>query len=146
MGKITSVSDEGLTFSTGQVLKDIDTILYCTGYLFSFPFCQSTDEPWSKHPLTVPPPTLNKLVESSDSIMSSSGLRVHNLDEYSLFYVPDPTVMISCLAMQVIPFRKYACLTNLIIAVLAQTHARVAATKVKLICVDFSNRTIVVKG
>ncbi|CZR56739.1 related to flavin-containing monooxygenase [Phialocephala subalpina] len=39
------VDGRGVRFEDGRVEKDIDAIVYCTGYLYSFPFFKSLDPP-----------------------------------------------------------------------------------------------------
>jgi hypothetical protein len=83
--------------------------LYSTGFYFSFPFLRSSDAPWSTHPVTRPPPTpipTPSSTSSSDPVLSETptstapvdgGLRLHNLDDRFLFYLPDPTAVFLCL-------------------------------------------------
>lgn len=78
----------------------MDTILFATGYLFSFPFAHPTDAPFDRHPLTKE---------------RKGGLRVHHLDSRDCFYYPDPTLALLCLPFLVLPFP------------LAQLQARLAA-------------------
>lgn len=38
----TSLSKEGtVTFSDGQHVENVDTVMYCTGYLYTFPFLEN---------------------------------------------------------------------------------------------------------
>ncbi|KAM0792457.1 hypothetical protein ACM66B_005132 [Microbotryomycetes sp. NB124-2] len=102
---IKSVDQSRVTFSDDTVADDIDVICFCTGYLFSFPFCHSSDEPWNTTPL-VPNPSVAQPI---------TGLRVHNLDKRDLFFAPDPTCAFMCVQYLVLPFP------------LAQIQARMAA-------------------
>lgn len=106
LGRLIDVSEDGLVlnFSCGRTLKaheDVEVILFGTGYLYSFPFCQSQDQPWATWPLIKPLPGVNGRDE-----FPLGGLRVHNLDYYKTFYTPDPTIMFLCLATHVSPFCK----------------------------------------
>ncbi|KAK3715308.1 monooxygenase [Vermiconidia calcicola] len=67
-------------FADGSVESDIDAILYCTGYFYSFPFLKS-----------LKPPVI------------SSGERVENLYQH-IFYRPQPTLAFATLNQKIIPF------------------------------------------
>lgn len=87
---IASVSENVITFVDGRTLSNVDAILFATGYLFTFPFCDATrDEPFISHPLTLTP---------------GGGLRVRHLDSRDTFYLSDPTLALICLPYLVIPF------------------------------------------
>ena len=68
-------------FADGRVEKDIDTILFATGYYYSFPFLSSLE---------------SKLI--------STGERVQHLYKH-LFYIDDPTIAFIGLPAKIIPFR-----------------------------------------
>ena len=70
-----------IRFSDGHIESDIDLILFCTGYLFSFPFLSSL----------------------SPAIIST-GDRVQHLYK-QIFYIPDPTLVFVGLPYKIIPFR-----------------------------------------
>ncbi|GAA5917339.1 hypothetical protein JCM5296_001296 [Sporobolomyces johnsonii] len=113
---VRKVEGKVIEFEDGRTLEDVDTIIYCTGYYFSFPFCHTTDAPFSEHPLTRPPPTPSSLPDTKlPPAPVEGGLRVHNLDDRFLFYLPDPSLVFLCLPYLVIPFP------------LAQLQARLAA-------------------
>ncbi|GAA5878343.1 hypothetical protein JCM16303_002741 [Sporobolomyces ruberrimus] len=99
---IRKVEEWTITFEDGRTLTDVDTIIFATGYYFSFPFLHSSDAPWSSHPITRPPPTPSS--SSSSTAPVEGGLRLHNLDDRFLFYLPDPTIVFLCLPYLVIPF------------------------------------------
>lgn len=63
----------------GQDIKDLDTIIFGTGYLYSFPFL-----PFQKDNLIV------------------TGQKVHNLDHY-MFYQKNPTLCFLGLPIRVVP-------------------------------------------
>ncbi|GAA5839962.1 hypothetical protein JCM5353_006687 [Sporobolomyces roseus] len=110
---IRKVEDKTITFQDGSSLDNVDTIIYATGYYFSFPFLHSTDAPWSSHPVVRPPPTPDSSGDSTSPV--DGGLRLHNLDDRFLFYLPDPSAVFLCLPYLVIPFP------------LAQLQARLAS-------------------
>lgn len=68
-------------FADGRVEKDIDAILFATGYYYSFPFLSSLE---------------SKLI--------STGERVQHLYKH-LFYIDDPTIAFIGLPAKIIPFR-----------------------------------------
>lgn len=68
-------------FADGRVEKDVDAILFATGYFYSFPFLSSLE---------------TKLISTGD--------RVQNLYKH-LFYIDDPTIAFIGLPTKIIPFR-----------------------------------------
>ena len=68
-------------FADGRVEKNVDAILFATGYFYSFPFLSSLE---------------SKLI--------STGQRVHNTYKH-LFYIDDPTIAFIGLPMKIVPFR-----------------------------------------
>lgn len=74
------VAEKGVRFQDGRVEKDFDAIVYCTGYLFAFPF-------------------LEKLTPG----LVSDGRRVYGLYKH-LFHIDHPTLAFPGLPIKVIPF------------------------------------------
>lgn len=74
------VEERGVRFSDGRVEKDLDAILYCTGYLFAFPF-----------------------LETLTPGLVSDGRRVYGLYKH-LFHIDHPTLVFPGLPIKVIPF------------------------------------------
>lgn len=72
--------DRAVRFADGKIERDIDNILFCTGYFYSFPFLDALD-----------PPLIN------------DGTHVQNLYQH-LFYRPNPTLALPVLQQRVIPF------------------------------------------
>jgi len=68
-------------FADGRVEKDIDAILFCTGYYYSFPFLSSLSPE-----------------------LISTGDRVQHLYKH-VWYIPDPTLVFVGLPYKIIPFR-----------------------------------------
>lgn len=75
-----SVRPRALRFSDGHVEENIDCILFCTGYLYTFPFLSSF---------------LQELVHD--------GSRVHNIYQH-MFYIDHPSLAFVALPIRVIPF------------------------------------------
>jgi hypothetical protein len=74
------VEERGVRFEDGRVEKDIDAIVYCTGYLYSYPFLRSLDPP-----------------------IVTTGRRVIGLYK-QLFHISHPTLAFTALPQKVIPF------------------------------------------
>ena len=70
-------------FVDGHVEDNVDAVLFCTGYYYSFPFLSSV----SPH-------------------LISTGDRVRNLYKH-IFYIPDPTLAFIGLPSKIIPFRTF---------------------------------------
>lgn len=96
----------------------VDTVLFATGYLYSFPYYRNADAPFNQYPLTITPPlpaqhTEPEAVRSSSDEYPDGGLQVHNLDaEYQTFFYPDPTLAIICLNKAVIPCTACVCVQD----------------------------------
>ncbi|PYH42705.1 putative flavin dependent monooxygenase [Aspergillus saccharolyticus JOP 1030-1] len=67
-------------FEDGHVEENIDAIVFCTGYLYTFPFLSSLDPP-----------------------LITNGRRVVNTYQH-LFYIHDPTLVLTALPQRVVPF------------------------------------------
>ncbi|KAK3365906.1 hypothetical protein B0T24DRAFT_637248 [Lasiosphaeria ovina] len=74
------VGEKGLRFQNGRVEKDVDTVVFATGYLFAFPFLASLKPP-----------------------LITNGRRVHGLYKH-LFYIDHPTLVFPGLPIKVVPF------------------------------------------
>ncbi|KAK4043040.1 hypothetical protein C8A01DRAFT_43965 [Parachaetomium inaequale] len=74
------VQERGIRFQDGRVEKDIDAVIYATGYLFAFPFLRSLKPP-----------------------LVTDGRRVHGLYKH-LFYIDHPTLVFTRLPIKVVPF------------------------------------------
>lgn len=72
--------DRTIEFEDGSRESDVDTVLYCTGYFYSFPFISGFDPP-----------------------LISTGERVENLYQH-LFYRPNPSIAFPVLSQKIIPF------------------------------------------
>jgi cation diffusion facilitator CzcD-associated flavoprotein CzcO len=74
------VNERGVRFEDGRVEKDVDAIVYCTGYLYAYPFLRSLDPP-----------------------IVTTGRRVIGLYK-QLFHISHPTLAFTALSQKVIPF------------------------------------------
>lgn len=72
-----------IRFSNNRIEEDIDAIVFCTGYYYSFPFLSSITP---------------KLISNGD--------RVQNLYKH-LFYIPDLTLAFIGLPSKIVPFRTF---------------------------------------
>lgn len=86
--KITSVDWQSRTVNleNGETIKDVDYLVYATGYLYSLPFFE---------------PTLRADLLGGPS--KTSAARVHNLWK-QIFYVKDPTLAFALLPQLIVPF------------------------------------------
>ncbi|RAO70504.1 uncharacterized protein BHQ10_006516 [Talaromyces amestolkiae] len=99
-GRIVTQADE--------ILDDVDVIIFATGYVARFEFCRESDAPFNKAPLVhhpdTPPGSRRPPKNSVDQADLEGGHRVHNLDAYQLFYLPDPTLAFLVLHAEAIPW------------------------------------------
>ncbi|KAJ5647243.1 hypothetical protein N7490_003615 [Penicillium lividum] len=72
--------DRGLRFADGHIEKEVDAVVFCTGYFYSFPFLSSLNPPVITH-----------------------GWRTMNVYRH-LFYIEHPTLVFPVLSQRVIPF------------------------------------------
>lgn len=74
------VAERGVRFQGGRVERDVDAVIFATGYLFAFPFLRSLEPP-----------------------IVTDGRRVHGLYKH-LFHIDHPTLVFSRLPIKVVPF------------------------------------------
>lgn len=74
------LKDRSVRFADGTIESNIDSILYCTGYFYSFPFVRNLDPP-----------------------LITTGERVENTYLHT-FYRPNPSLAFTVLNQKVIPF------------------------------------------
>lgn len=81
-------STRTVRFTDGTSEADIDAVLFCTGYLYAYPFLprSSLDTVFPDHPISTP-----------------DGARPHNLYKY-IFYAADPTLAFLSMPQQIVPF------------------------------------------
>ena len=75
-----STMNRAVRFADGHIEEDVDYIVFCTGYLYSFPFLKSL---------------LPNLV--------TDGFRVHNVYQH-MFYIDHPSLAFPGLPMRILPF------------------------------------------
>lgn len=69
-----------------KVLRDVDVVIYCTGYLYTLPFLKSYMDP-----------------SDPDAILHASGARLYRTYKH-IFYIPDPTLSFIGIPKLIIPF------------------------------------------
>lgn len=74
------VAERGVRFQDGRVERDVDAVLYATGYLFTFPFLRSLTPP-----------------------LVTDGRRVHGIYK-DLIHIEHPTLVFPGLPIKVVPF------------------------------------------
>lgn len=97
-------------FVDGRTVSDVDAIIFATGFYFSYPFLSPASAPFSTHPVTYSSPKSPSAAPDLAPQPSAKGLRVHNLDDRMLFYLPDPT-----LAFLGVPFLVSSGFTSLLV-------------------------------
>lgn len=80
--------DRAVQFQDGTIEKNIDQVLFCTGYLFSNPFLNDF---------------IPSSVDGSKGAIVTDGIRPHNLFQY-IFYNYDPTLCFLSINFRIIPF------------------------------------------
>ena len=76
----TSDGRRAVRFADGQVEENVDSVVFCTGYFYSFPF-----------------------LPSLHSRLITDGLRVHDMYQH-LFHIDHPSLAFLVLPMRVLPF------------------------------------------
>lgn len=98
VAEIVRVDRSKIHLKDGSTLEDVDVIMFTTGYLYNYPFCDPTKVPWRDHPLTRPVSGAEEGQDRPPADMVREGLpvpggqRVRNLDQADIFYVPDRTM------------------------------------------------------
>ncbi|WWC64304.1 uncharacterized protein I303_106914 [Kwoniella dejecticola CBS 10117] len=99
-GRIVTIS--------GEVVDDVDVIIFATAYIARFEFLRDTDPPFNNAPLLrypqVPKGATRPPTEAVSEATLEGGHRVHNLDSHQLFYLPDPTLAFLLLHAEAIPW------------------------------------------
>jgi hypothetical protein len=72
--------DRTVRFSDGSVIRDVDAVVFCTGYLYSYPFLSSLDPP-----------------------LTTDGMRTEHVYQH-VFYIPHPTLAFLALPQRIVPF------------------------------------------
>ncbi|KAI4231301.1 MAG: hypothetical protein LQ349_005702 [Xanthoria aureola] len=79
----SSEAPRALRFADGQVVSEVDAIVFCTGYYYSFPFLSSLQPP-----------------------VIVTGERAENLYQH-IFYIDHPSIAFVGMPFKVIPFRTW---------------------------------------
>jgi hypothetical protein len=92
---IERIENDAIHFNDGSTLKDIDVIIFATGYYYQFPFFKTTDYPWTQEDDRVCDETIGD-VDVIDQINrwekdGLQGLAIKGLDELKLFLKNDRT-------------------------------------------------------
>ncbi|KAI9664234.1 MAG: hypothetical protein M1831_002413 [Alyxoria varia] len=82
------VLSRSIRLTDGTIVHDIDHVLFCTGYLYSYPFL---------------PPSPCAPVSEDYPLLPSRGNRVHNLYQH-IFHTPDPTLAFMAIPWNIVPF------------------------------------------
>ena len=77
----SSGSERAVRFADGHIEKDIDAVLFCTGYFHSYPYLSSLQPP-----------------------LITNGERTHHLYQH-IFYIPNPTLAFVGVPSKILPFR-----------------------------------------
>jgi hypothetical protein len=72
--------DRTVRFVDGSTTRDVDAIVFCTGYLYSYPFLSSLEPP-----------------------LTSDGARTEHVYQH-IFYIPHPTLTFLALPQRIVPF------------------------------------------
>lgn len=96
------------TFIDGTVIDKIDKVVFCTGYLYAYPFLKSF---------------LTRTKGTRDALLDSHGSRTRRLYK-QIFYIPDPTIAFVALLKNVVPMPLAECQGSVI--------ARVFSGRLKL--------------
>ncbi|OAA67037.1 flavin dependent oxidoreductase [Niveomyces insectorum RCEF 264] len=113
------VAERGVRFTDGRVLRDLDAVLFCTGYLFALPFLkQQPPRPSMATATTNTTTTTTPKGGGLAAPMLSTGRRIHRLYD-DLFHIDHPTLAFLCLPMKVVPYAVAQCQA----AVVARTWA-----------------------
>jgi cation diffusion facilitator CzcD-associated flavoprotein CzcO len=88
--------DRSVRFTNGHVERLVDRVIFCTGYLYSFPFLRALDPP----------------------AVTATGSRAQNLYQ-QIFYIPRPTLSFVALPQRIVPFPVSECQAAIIARVLS---------------------------
>ncbi|EPQ32262.1 uncharacterized protein PFL1_00459 [Pseudozyma flocculosa PF-1] len=105
-----------IVLEDGQVLDDVDAIVFGTGYAYDLPYLSQEQEPFASAPLIPPPPPASTPAPASLQTYLSehqSGKAydppfrtapfLTNLDDWSLFYQADPSFALLGAPIRIVP-------------------------------------------
>lgn len=111
VGTISRITPSGIVETTTGESLEIDTIIWATGYLYTFPYLDHSVEPFASHPVI--PEKGDDYTEVVNDCRAASV--PHNLDDWFLFYRHDQSICFLGLPNKIVPFP------------MAQLQARIAA-------------------
>jgi hypothetical protein len=83
-----------ITVKDGRILKDIHTVIVCTGYLISYPFLRHLHS------------DTTTIEEADEKVLITDGTMLHNLHK-DIFYIPDPSLAFVGTAYSVTSFALF---------------------------------------
>ncbi|PWZ02798.1 FAD/NAD(P)-binding domain-containing protein [Testicularia cyperi] len=118
----SSKSKGVIHFEDGTTRDDVDAIIFGTGYAYDFPYLDQTKAPFDRYPLIPPPPSSPSSPDLE--VQQDTTLRTHlagtgaepykppsrlapfltNLDDWSLFYRPDPSICVLGAPIRIVPY------------------------------------------
>lgn len=99
----------------GRVLKNIHTVILCTGYLITYPFLAQYHDDFTP------------VEQANDKVLVTNGTQLHNLHE-DIFYIPDPTLAFVGTSFSVASFSLYE-FQSVAIAAVFSGHVKVPSTE-----------------
>ncbi|KAJ9476921.1 Thiol-specific monooxygenase [Pseudozyma hubeiensis] len=104
--RVSHVDEKGkIVFEGGEKREDVDVIVFGTGYSYDFPYLDQSLPPFDTHPLIPPAPSTAVESEISDPYTPPTRTSPYltNLDDWSLFYAPDPSLCILGAPIRIVP-------------------------------------------
>ena len=104
--KIQAVSERGqVVLEGGETLGSVDVMMFGTGYVYDFPYLDQRLEPFADAPLIPPPPPGRPSVDVAEPYLPPHRTApfLSNLDDWSLFYSPDPSLCVLGAPIRIVP-------------------------------------------
>ncbi|PWN47577.1 FAD/NAD(P)-binding domain-containing protein [Violaceomyces palustris] len=125
--KISRVEEDGsILLQGGQVLNDVDSIVWGTGYLYDLPYLDHSKEPFRSYPILprkMRKPSREKAAGETQAAVADDATRsdsgegaehdedeegtashLTNLDDWWLFYSADPSLIVLGAPLRIVPF------------------------------------------
>ncbi|GHJ89020.1 hypothetical protein NliqN6_5422 [Naganishia liquefaciens] len=106
-----------IRFNDGSTLRDIDVIIFATGYLYYYPFFKRSDPPWNTpeaQVLDTPIGEEDVVDKGQNDIGGIQGLGMRHMDELMLFLETDRSMAMIGLPYQVVPFPLFEIQSHLV--------------------------------
>lgn len=104
--RIDHIDEEGrIVFDGGEVREDVEVIIFATGYSYDFPYLPQDVAPFDTKPL-IPSPPPQQEVELGGEVYSPPSRTapfLTHLDDWSLFYSPDPSLCVLGAPIRIVP-------------------------------------------